>query len=237
MNIYLHYQEGDEDEKASFITWGARVWKSIQAGYLKLLDVNFYYNIENPVARRLYRFLDKMMAYDSGKPYQIDVFDLANKLGMASYEHAAHLRRPLKVAAQELVDRGYLRSFEFVKAGKFSRIRFYKDTRDFTLQPLLLVADPTNETITKTSEEELWASILAELTPALAQSLQYTRLVSVKGGTATIEAGRGANWMQNRLEHPLLRALRFMGKDITAVKFVQRVAEAKAGSDGDALAG
>jgi hypothetical protein len=233
---YLHYQEGDEDEKTSFITWGARVWKSIQAGYLKLLDVNFYYSVQNPVARRLYRFLDKMMAYESGKPYEIDVFDLANKLGMASYEHAAHLRRPLKVAAQELVDRGYLRSFEFVKVGHYSRIRFYKELREYTPQLPLLAADPTNETITKTPEEELWASILAELTPALAQSLQYTRLVSVEGGTATIEAGRGADWMQNRLEHPLLRALRFMGKDITTVKFVQRVAEAKAGIGGDAVA-
>ena len=97
---YLHYNEDDEEEKESFILWGSRVWKSIQAGYLKLLDVNFYFSIANPVARRLYRFLDKMMAYETGKPYQIDVFDLANKLGMASYEHAAtcgdHLKQPPK---------------------------------------------------------------------------------------------------------------------------------------------
>src|SRR5215212_1655131 len=135
---YLHYQEDDEEGKESFILWGARVWKSIQAGYLKLLDIDFYYSLENPIARRLYRLLDKMMAYNSSKPYQIDIFDLANKLGMASYEHAAHLRRPLKIAAQELVERGYLSAFEFFKVGPFSRIRFYKIQPTEAEQLLLL---------------------------------------------------------------------------------------------------
>ena len=219
---YLHYNEDDEDEKESFILWGSRVWKSIQAGYLKMLDVNFYFSIDNPVARRLYRFLDKMMAYETGKPYQIDVFDLANKLGMASYDYAAHLRRPLGIAAQELVDCGYLGGFEFVKAGQFSRIRFYKQKWESAPQLPLLAADPTtNETITKTPEDELWAALQADLTPSLAKSLQNTRLLGIEDSTMIIEVKRGADWMQNRLERPLLRALRLVRKDVTALRFVE----------------
>jgi hypothetical protein len=218
---YLHYQEDEADEKESFILWGSRVWKSIQAGYLKMLDVNFYYSIENPVARRLYRFLDKMMAYETGKPYQIDVFDLANKLGMAAYDYASHLKRPLSVAAQELVDRGYLSSFEFVKAGQFSRIRFYKQKGEAMPQLPLFPTPTTNETITKTPEEERWSAIQAELTPSLAKSLKNTRLVGVEDGTMTIEVGRRADWMQNRLESSLLRELRIAGQEITAVRFVK----------------
>jgi hypothetical protein len=218
---YLHYQQDESDEKESFILWGSRVWKSIQAGYLKMLDVNFYYSIENPVARRLYRFLDKMMAYETGKPYQIDVFDLANKLGMAAYDYASHLKRPLSVAAQELVDRGYLSSFEFVKAGQFSRIRFYKHKWEATPQLPLLPTPTTNETITKTPEEELWNSVRTELTPALEKSLKDTRLVGIEDGIMTIEVGKRADWMQNRLESSLLRELRIAGQEITAVRFVK----------------
>jgi hypothetical protein len=217
---YLHYQEDDEDEKESFVIWGTRIWKSIQAGYLMMLDIDFYYSIENPVARRLYRFLDKMMAYETGKPYQIDVFDLANKLGMATYEYAAHLRRPLKTAAQELVDRGYLGDFEFVKVGQFSRIRFYRGTRLSFPQLPLPIPEITNETITKTPEEELWETLRADFPVSLAKSLEHTRLVAIEDGMATIEAGLKADWMQNRLERPLLRALRYKRDDITAVRFV-----------------
>jgi hypothetical protein len=223
---YLHYQEDDEEGKESFILWGARVWKSIQAGYLKLLDIDFYYSLENPIARRLYRLLDKMMAYDPSKPYQIDIFDLANKLGMASYEHAAHLRRPLKIAAQELVDRGYLSAFEFLKVGPFSRIRFYKTGQEEVQQLLLLEPETTaevttNETITTTPEEELWALILTQMTPAHAKLLQEVRLVRVEEGIAVIEAGHYVDWMQNRLALPLKRALQNIHKDITGVQFIK----------------
>jgi hypothetical protein len=190
---YLHYQEEEEEGKESFILWGARVWKSIQAGYLKLLDIDFYYSLENPIARRLYRFLDKVMAYDSPKPYQIDIFDLANKLGMASYKHAAHLRRPLKIAAQELMDRGYLSAFEFFKVGPFSRVQFYKTDEKVEQLPLLeLETTPavvTQPPSAKTPEEVLWASILEQMTPAHAKVLSEVRLVRVEEGIAIIEAG------------------------------------------------
>lgn len=223
---YLHYQEDDEEGQESFILWGARLWKSIQAGYLKLLDIDFYYSLENPIARRLYRLLDKMMAYDPAKPYQIDVFDLANKLGMASYEHAAHLRRPLKNAAQELVERGYLRAFEFLKVGPFSRIRFYKSGQAEAeqlplLEPEASSAATTNETITTTPEETLWASILAQMTPAHAKLLQEVRLLRVEEGVAIIEAGHYVDWMQNRLTMPLQRALQSIHSDITDVQFIK----------------
>ena len=36
-----------------------------------------------------------------------------------------------------------------------------------------------------------------------------------------IEVKRGADRMQNRLERPLLRALRLVRKDITALRFVE----------------
>lgn len=227
---YLHYQDSEGDETESFILWGSQVWKSIQAGYLKMLDVNFYYRIENPVARWLYRFLDKMMAYEASRPYQIDVFDLANKLGMASYEHAAHLRRPLKVAVQELVKRGYLSGFEFVKAGQFSRIRFYKHWWEATSQSPLLPALTTNEMITKTLEDERWDSICAGLPPSLAKSLKNTRFAGIEDHTMIIEVENGADWMQNRLERPLLRELRFVQEGVTAVRFVQNSKDLSAAS-------
>ena len=223
---YLHYQGEEEEGQESYILWGARVWKSMQAGYLKLLDVDFYYSLKNPIARRLYRFLDKMMAYDPVKPYQIDIFDLANKLGMAAYEHAAHLRRPLKVAAQELVDRNYLSAFEFFKVGPFSRIQFYKTGAE-TVQPFTLLEEEITPRITppeiikRTPEEELWASILDQMTPTHAKLLREVHLVCVENGVAIIDAGYYVDWMQNRMVAPLRRALQNMQIEVTDVRFIR----------------
>jgi len=218
---FLHYQEDDEDEPESYVVWGARLWKSIQAGYLKMLDIDFYYSIENPLARRLYRFLDKMMGYETGRPYQIDIFDLANKLGMAQYEHAAHLRRPLKTAAQELVDQGYLSDFEFVKVGKFSRLRFYRSPTMPVMQlPLLEPDTTTNETITKTDEDRLWDTVFTALTPALQEMLRSVRLTGIDEGVAIIEAGRNAEWLQTRTPRGLLQALKMECPDITEIRFI-----------------
>ena len=78
-----------------------------------------------------------------------------------------------------------------------------------------------NPNVTKTPEEELWALILAQMTPAHAKLLQEVRLVRVEEGVAVIEAGHYVDWMQNRLAVPLKRALQSIHKDITDVQFMK----------------
>jgi hypothetical protein len=120
------------------------------------------------------------------------------------------------------VDCGYLVGFEFVKVGQFSRLRFYKHTWEAVPQLPLLPFPTPNETITETPEDELWASIQAKLMPSIKESLKNTRLIGIEDNTIIIEVKRGADWMQNRLERPLLRSLSIVGKEVTAVRFVQK---------------
>jgi hypothetical protein len=106
-------QDTPSDDHASitgYIVWGERIWDSFQAGYIKNLDVEFYYALENTLARRLYRFLDKRMHYQDS--YQIDIFDLAARMGMKPYPYASHLARKLKPAFDELQSRGFLARVE-----------------------------------------------------------------------------------------------------------------------------
>ena len=118
-------------------------------------------------------------------------------------------------------DCGYLKHFRVRQGSQFFRIRFYKHKWEATSQFPLLIMSTTMKQSRKTPADELWASISADLTPSLAKSLQNTRLVGIEDGAATIETKRGADWMQNRLERPLLRALRLVREDVTAVRFVQ----------------
>ena len=210
--FYLHYTEDK-----SFIIWGSRLWRNLQSGYIRRLDIDFYYSIDLPLARRLYRFLDKMTHYKPYTPYAIDVFDLANKLGMVPYQYAAHLKRPLSAAADELVERGYLTHYEFFKIGKYTRIKFHREASPLQMQ----LFDGIDGTITDPEPdpdplEGIWTAIVAR-TPRLAG----TRLVSIEAGMATVAAGAYREWFANRLHNKILKELQREVAEITAVVFVE----------------
>lgn len=215
--FYLHYTEDDEEGDKSFIVWGSRIWRNLQSGYIRRLDIDFYYSIDLPLARRLYRFLDKMTHYKPYTPYAIDVFDLANKLGMVPYQYAAHLKRPLSAAADELVERGYLAHYEFFKIGKYTRIRFHRNASPLQMQ----LFDGIDGTITNPEPdpdplEEIWTAIVAR-----APRLAGTRLVSIADGTAIVAAGAFREWFENRLGDKVLKELQREVEDVTAVCFVE----------------
>jgi hypothetical protein len=207
--------DGEDGEESSFIVWGSRIWKNLQAGYLRRLDIDFYYAIDLPLARRLFRFLDKTTNYRPGAPYEIDIFDLANKLGLAHYQYASHLKRTLSVAAKELVERGYLVSYEFFKTGQYTRVKFCR--RQAEQLPLF---DTIDKTIQEPSEPDpladLWAGVIASV-PKLAG----TRLLSIEDGVATVSAGFFRDWIQNRLGKRILQELQQEAEQIASVVFVE----------------
>jgi hypothetical protein len=128
-DIWLRYLEDDESVKVAegsngYIVWGDRLWNSFKVGYIKNLDVDFYYSLDNAVARRLYRFLDKRMYYQD--EYQIDIFDLAARIGLSRYRYPSEVKKKLTPGFDELIERGFLKSIETIKVGKYTRVRFVK---------------------------------------------------------------------------------------------------------------
>jgi|GEM_PF-5492085 len=209
----------DGEEKESYIIWGKRIWQNIQTGYIKVLDIDFYYSLENPLSRRLYRFLDKITHHRPSKPYVIDIFALANKLGMVPYEYASHLKRPLAKAADELVESRYLAGYEFFKSGKYNRIRFYRGEH---FEPIRLPVVQNCDLNCDTSPDpeplaDLWATIVDRFPKKLTE----TRLVSIEDGTATIAASHFRDWIENRLSDKILKELQREMDNITAVRFVE----------------
>lgn len=126
---WLRYREPDpevreEEGVPAYIVWGERIWQSIEAGYIKPLDLTLFNSLENPTARRLYRFLDKRMQYQA--TYEIDVFDLAGRLGMQRYRFPAKVIEKLQPAVDELIDCGFLLKAEILKVDKYTRLGFTK---------------------------------------------------------------------------------------------------------------
>lgn len=215
---YTLWHLEDTEERKSYIVWGERVWNSIKAGYIKELDTGFYFSLDQPLSRRLYRFLDKVMHYRPSKPYEIDIFALANKLGMAPHEYPSYVKRLLKRGADELVERGWLAGYEFVKIGDFHRVRFSRSVATASVQLELLDHNGGNGGDNASEPDplaDIWAAIVAR-TP----KLDGTQLLSIENGTATVSAGFFREWIENRLGKRILKELQQAVEDVTTVCFV-----------------
>lgn len=126
---WLAYKEGNDEvverEGApGYIVWGDELWRSFQAGYLKELNLTLFFALETPIARRLYRFLDKKLYRRA--MFEIDIFQLGQQLGMAHYAYPAKVKEKLQPGIDELIRRRFLASAGLVKVQGYTRMRFVR---------------------------------------------------------------------------------------------------------------
>ncbi|QEG37706.1 replication initiator protein A [Bythopirellula goksoeyrii] len=103
-NLFVY--EREEEEKIaspadSWFVWNEVVYESFQAGYLKKLDWDLYCRLKDPVAKRLYRFLDKRF-YRSDR-LTLDLHELAyDKVRVSRNYNTAQTKRALMKGIREL---------------------------------------------------------------------------------------------------------------------------------------
>ena len=122
LNIYRReVQQGKNAPGASRFVWNEVMYRSFLAGYMKRLDWGLYTSLESPVAKRLYRFLDKRFYH--GNRFEIDLRELAvQKVRLSDQYNVAQMKRALMKGIAELEERWELRRLEegrrFLKQGK-----------------------------------------------------------------------------------------------------------------------
>jgi plasmid replication initiation protein len=96
---------GSGNRALSEVTFSEFLFASIRSGYVKNLDIRFYFQLTTPLARRLYRLLDKHRY--RGLIYEIEVWRFAAKLPVQD-SYLSQLKRRLAPVFEELIQRGYL---------------------------------------------------------------------------------------------------------------------------------
>lgn len=242
---WLRYREKDErirEEEGvpAYIVWSDEIWKSIKANYIKPLDLQFFYSLEIPIARRLYRFLDKRMQYQEA--YEIDIFELASRLGMVRYPKPVKVRQKLQPAFAKLIERGFLASAEPVKHKYndkvYTRIRFVKapkalpsgepdeDREEKEKSQNKRLAALHEKYGTSRKESDLWVQVLKEIELATTQATYQawfpgTHLLALKDGVATIgvPSRYAREWLEGRLAPIIKRALEDMAGQPVGLAF------------------
>lgn len=105
--------EREEGMPFSCVTWNEVIFTSFRAGNIKMLDTDMYFSLRSPIARRLYRYLDKKR-YPNRPTFQMTLEKLAfEHLGMCRSYYPSQLKRKLEPAHRELVARGFLTRVEY----------------------------------------------------------------------------------------------------------------------------
>lgn len=106
-------RKGDKNKEAnSYIIMSEFLFQSIQASYIKNIDIDFYFNLSNPTSKRLYRFLDKKR-YKKSR-FEINLFKLAEKLPL-QMKYPSQIKLILDKAHQELMEKKFLKSASYEK--------------------------------------------------------------------------------------------------------------------------
>ncbi len=112
------------DLPSSYFVWSEVLFDSFKAGFVKKLDLDFYFTLKSAVSRRLYRYLDKHFYYKSS--LELPLMTLAfEKIGLSrSYRYVSSIKQQLEPAARELKEAGFLSDYEFTGKGSLARVRF-----------------------------------------------------------------------------------------------------------------
>lgn len=147
--LWANYEGVEEPGwKRSAFIWGDFMWKSFQAGNLKELDFDFWLSLKSPVAKRLYRLLDKRFYHRDTVSFDLKrlAFD---KVGLSRKMHTGQIKEKLEPAHVELNERGVCKT-EYVRHGRGNWEVVYGDLRR------------ENEIGSETSAQKKLASALKE---------------------------------------------------------------------------
>lgn len=226
--------EGSRGPKGhGYVVFNDVFWRSIESGYLKTLNMELYLGtLKSSVARQLYRCLDKLMRYRA--QFEIDVFDLAGRIGLKEYAYPSKVKEKLQPALKELISIGFLESVEFIKVERYTRVRFVKVTGKKATELEFESADTETDSALETNIpvdawqqlcerydvdpefQELWRNVLVSIKTTLPPVTYYsfveqTLLISVEDGAATVLTGDPAalDWLQNRFANQFKSELNY----------------------------
>jgi len=90
------------------IEFGKLFRRSFEEHYLRGLDIEFFWQLDSPVAKRLYRLVD--LKREGAASWSTDLFDLQKRIPLGPYNYISKIKEKLSAAHKELVERGFLAS-------------------------------------------------------------------------------------------------------------------------------
>ncbi len=206
-NLYIYErksEEGRHELASSRFVWNEVLFESFQAGYLKRLDWDLYCRLEGPVAKRLYRFLDKRFYHS--KRVEIDLAELAHrKIRISCRYNVGQMKRALLRGIEELESKWSLKPLNkkqrFLKAGSGQwTIVFERRRRRATKSTNVLPSDPA-AIETQLTKRGLGPAMAAELVAGQGP-YQIQKMTELYDWYNARGQSRGPGFLVNAIRNP-----------------------------------
>ncbi|GAA5512825.1 hypothetical protein Dcar01_01549 [Deinococcus carri] len=142
----LEFTSGDENRLDASsvlkITLPQEIARSVRSGYLKPLDLSFMQTLRRPPTRALYRLLDSQRR-DPENPERVS---MTYEVGLMEWAEACKIvtdrpsmaQRTLDAAHEELLEKGFLKSVEYLGRGKKKLLHYTFGEAFIPPDPLLV---------------------------------------------------------------------------------------------------
>lgn len=113
---------GGDEPFVSSVSFSEFVFESFRAGFIKTLDLDMYLELSSPIAKKMFRLLDKKLY--KAPVYEIDLMHLAQRVALTDTSFPSQIRQKFEGAHQELVDIGFLKSVQYLRKGGSTTLRY-----------------------------------------------------------------------------------------------------------------
>ncbi len=95
MEVKLSEYEGPGEERSdrNRVLLSQYFLDSYKANYLKNIDARLYWSLSSPIAKRLYRLIDKKR--NGRRMWEVELFSLKDRIPLSNYKYASKVRRKL----------------------------------------------------------------------------------------------------------------------------------------------
>lgn len=119
---------------------------SYKANYLKNIDAKFYWSLSSPIAKRLYRLIDKKRG--GRRAWEVELFSLRGRIPLSNYKYASKVKEKLAPAHEELISKGFLSRVSYRKADDGEEHVAYDITEDFhARRSSVALRNPTSDEV------------------------------------------------------------------------------------------
>ncbi len=131
----INDERGAGRDPNSYFIRSEVLFESFSAGFIKKIDLDFYFQLKSAVSRRLYRYLDKHFYYKHTVEKSLTLLAF-EKLGLSrNYKYASSIKQQLKPACEELISKGFLSSYEFSSRNGEPTVKFIRRSKSELLSP------------------------------------------------------------------------------------------------------
>lgn len=208
--------ETGEATERHFLEFNNVVRQSFQAEYLKTLDSDFYFSLRSPLAKRLYRLIDRKR---QGKPRWGTTLDRLKDMAplAPSYKTPSKIKDVLETAHTELKRRGFLAGVSYEKrngthwirwrvAPDFDRQRSLKSRADalaFDAEPI----EEEHQAVARLKEHGVWPNVAGDLVRRHGYEECLLQVESLRFQKGVTDPGAWLRWAIET-DHPLPNHLR-----------------------------